>query len=198
MQTLSRLDRVERERDQWQRSNDVIRELDINTGSVVVDFGSGVGYFALKLSRNVGKQGRVVAVDIQRVPLYVLRTRALIDRQHNITTILGEPDDPRLDDNSANGVLIANTYHELDHPDVILKHLFQSLKSAGRLVVVDRAPGTEDRDAEIEKEHHEIVPKLVEADLRKAGFEIVRREDHFTVQPEDGHVWWLIIARKPG
>lgn len=196
-QTLSRLDRVERERDQWQRAGEVIQQLDVNEGSTVVDFGSGVGYFTLKLSRKVGKPGKVLAVDVQKFPLYFLRTRALMDGQYNVVTALAEPDDPHLQDNSTNAVLISNTYHELDHPNVILHHLFQSLKPDGRLVVVDRGSSSDDREAEIQKEHHQIAPSQVEADMRKAGFEIVRREDHFTVQPEGGHIWWLIVARKP-
>jgi ubiquinone/menaquinone biosynthesis C-methylase UbiE len=192
------LEQVERERDQWQRPADVIQELKLNKGSVVVDLGSGVGYFALKLSRNTGKSGKVVAVDIQKFPLYVLRTRALAAGQHNIAAVLGKPDDPHLPDNSIDAVLIANTYHELDNPNVVLQHLLRSLKPGGRLVVVDHGPRSEEGEqGEVEAEHHEIAPSLVESDIRKEAFEIVRREDQFTVQPEGGHIWWLIVARKP-
>ena len=55
--TLNRLDVVESERDQWQRPLDVLRALNLREGNTVVDLGSGAGYFALKLSPAVGKQG---------------------------------------------------------------------------------------------------------------------------------------------
>jgi len=42
VQTLYVLDKIERERDQWQRPADVIQALYLHEGSVVVDFGSGV------------------------------------------------------------------------------------------------------------------------------------------------------------
>jgi hypothetical protein len=49
-QILNALGQIERERDQWQRPADVIQALNLREDSVVVDLGSGVGYFALKLS----------------------------------------------------------------------------------------------------------------------------------------------------
>ena len=58
--TSGRLERVERQRDQWQRPDDVIEELDLKEDNVVADLGSGVGYFALKLSDAVGS-GKVLA-----------------------------------------------------------------------------------------------------------------------------------------
>lgn len=57
IQTIARLDRVERERDTWQRPDAVLAELNIERGGIVVDLGSGVGYFTLKLSDR-GGQGR--------------------------------------------------------------------------------------------------------------------------------------------
>ena len=46
IQTLDRLNVVERERDQWQRPSEVIQALNLTEGSAVVDLGSGAGYFA--------------------------------------------------------------------------------------------------------------------------------------------------------
>jgi hypothetical protein len=58
IRTLQRLRIVEAERDQWQRPADIVRALNLKPGDVVVDFGSGAGYFALKLSDTVGSSGR--------------------------------------------------------------------------------------------------------------------------------------------
>src|SRR5450759_5875142 len=69
LNTLSRLNIVEAERDQWQRPSDVIQALDLKPGNVVVDLGCGSKYFTLKLSTPVGKSGRVLAEDIRRSSL---------------------------------------------------------------------------------------------------------------------------------
>src|SRR5882724_7224344 len=66
VQTLVRLNVVERERDQWQRPADMIRPMRLSEGSVAAEVGCGAGYFVLKLSSMVGDRGRVLAIDIRR------------------------------------------------------------------------------------------------------------------------------------
>src|ERR1035437_7951011 len=107
IQTLKRLEVVEQERDQWQRTSDIMQALDLKEGSVAADIGSGAGYFALKLSSPVGKSGEVLAVDIQRLPLIFLRIRTLLRGESNIQTILANPDD-HLPRQAVGAVLIVN------------------------------------------------------------------------------------------
>ena len=189
--TLNRLDVVESERDQWQRPSDVLRALNLREGNTVVDLGSGAGYFALKLSPAVGKRGQVLAVDLRRLSLFFLWTRALLRGQHNVHVIVGEEDNPRLPTGTVDAVLICNTYHEFSNPELMLNHVFRSLRPGGRLVVVDRAPrATEDEHT------HEVPSTVVEGELRQKGFEIVSQDDHFIDRPGDD-LWWLVIGRKP-
>jgi predicted methyltransferase len=198
IQTLHALDGIESERDHWQRPSEVIQALNLHEGSVVVDFGSGVGYFALKLSPVVGKSGSVVAEDIRRESLVFLRMRAFMRSQSNLRTIHGAIDDPRLPAGFADAVLIANTYHELTEPKPILRHLAESLRPGGCLVIVDRgrrSGAAESRAAQTE--HHEVRPDSVETEVRNAGFEIISRDDHFIDRPVDDHIWWLLVAHKP-
>ena len=198
IQTLTRLEVVERERDQWQRPADVIRELNLEDGSVVADLGSGVGYFALKLSLKVGRSGRVLALDILKYPLFVVRIRAFINHQHNISTILGESNDPHLPVDSLDAVLVANTYHELTASKTILSHLHRSLKHGGRLVILDHAARFDSgASRQSEATHHEIARSEVEYELSGAGFKILNLDDHFVDRTNEDHVWWLITACKP-
>lgn len=189
--TLTRLDAVESERDRWQRPWDVLRALNLRPGNTVADLGSGAGYFALKLSPVVGKQGQVLAVDLRRLSLFFLWSRALLRSEHNIHVIVGDESDPRLPTDGMDAVLICNTYHELGNPGLILHRVFQSLRPGGRLVIVDRAPRS------IQAQHaHEVPPSVVEDELRNQGFEIVSRDNSFIDRPGDD-LWWLAIARKP-
>ena len=198
IQALSRLEGVERERDQWQRPADVMQELNLADGSVVADLGSGVGYFALKLSVKVGPSGRVLAVDILKYPLCVLRTRVFIVHQHNVSTILGDSDDPHLPVGSVDAVLIANTYHELTASKAVLAQLHRSFKHGGRLVILDHAARLgSGASRESEAGHHEITRAVVEDELLSAGFEILKRDDRFVDRSDEDNIWWLITARKP-
>jgi ubiquinone/menaquinone biosynthesis C-methylase UbiE len=198
LNTLSRLNVVEAERDQWQRPSDVIRALDLKPGNVVVDLGCGSGYFTLKLSAPVGQSGRVLAEDIRRLPLMFLWIRTFQRRQHNVSIVLGEPDDPHLPMQGVNAVLIANTYHEFANPQAILVHVVRSLGSGGRLVVVDREPRRVEKGyTGTAAEHHEVSSEQVESELRQAGLEIVSRQDRFIENDPSNEEWWLITARKP-
>jgi predicted methyltransferase len=189
--TLNRLEAVESERDQWQRPLDVLRALDLRPGNTVVDLGSGAGYFALKLSPAVGKQGQVLAVDLRRLSLFFLWTRALLRGQHNVQVIVGEEDAPRLRTDTVDAALICNTYHEFSHPELIVDSVYRSLRPGGRLVVVDRASRT------AESPHtHEVPLTVVAGQLRSEGFEIVSRDDSF-IDRQGDDLWWLVTARKP-
>lgn len=189
--TLHQLDVIEAERDQWQRPLEVLRELDVHDGSTVVDLGSGAGYFALKLSPAVGKGGQVLAVDLRRLSLFFLWTRARLRGQRNIHVIVGEERNPRLPTGSVNAVLICNTYHEFSDPERMLHQVSESLRPGGNVVVIDRSPGASKAGLT-----HEVPPNVVVGELRKQGFEIVRQDDHFIDRPGDD-LWWLVVGRRP-
>jgi predicted methyltransferase len=196
--TLRILTLVERERDLWQRPADILRALDLGQGSVVVDLGCGSGYFALKLSPMVGRQGVVLAEDVRFEPLAFLWIRALMQHAHNVRAIHGGSLDPRLPPTVVDAVLIANTYHELSQPQPVIDAVFHAMRSGGRLVVVDRGPradGAMPRAALAGR--HELSPEVVDGEIREAGFETVSRQGRFIDRPGDDHVWWLIVARKP-
>jgi len=198
LDTLSRLNVIEADRDQWQRPSDVIQALDLKPGNVVVDLGCGSGYFTLKLSGPVGKSGRVLAEDIRWLPLAFLWLRSFQKSQHNVSIVHGEPDNPHLHTQSVNAVLIANTYHELTNSRTILIQVVQALVSGGRLVVVDREPPPGNQGSRwAAAEHHEVSSEQVESDVRHAGLEIVSRRDLFIQNDPLNENWWMITARKP-
>lgn len=193
--TLARLDVVERQRDQWQRPSEIIQALNLKPGAVVVDLGCGAGYFALKLPSVVGNSGMVLAVDLRKMSLAFLWIRALLRNQRNVTIVHGAPEDPHMP-GAVDAVLVVNTYHELSSPKTILDQIRRSVVSDGRLVVADRGPeavATQSRNGKAQR--HGLALALVEEEVRRAGFEIIRREDHFLDQPGEGS-WWLLVARK--
>jgi predicted methyltransferase len=196
LDTFSQLKVVEADRDQWQRPSDIINALDLKPGNVVVDLGCGSGYFTVRLRSPVGARGRVVAEDIRWLPLIFLWARTL--GQRNVSIAHGAPEDPHLPAEGADAVLIANTYHELQNPRVILARASGALLSGGRLVIADRGlPSSTPTSQETQAEEHVISPQQVENDIRGAGFQIVSRQDHFLEKDPFNQNWWLIVARKP-
>jgi predicted methyltransferase len=194
-EALRRVDAVEAERDRWQHAAEVLEALDVAEGGTVADVGSGVGYFAMKLSDQVGEGGRVLAVDVRRFPLLFLRIRTLRTGRRNVRTIVGSEDDPHLPEDAIDAVLVSNTYHEIAHPERVLGRLFESLRPGGRLVIVDPAPEDEASTAADHTHRHETAASA-EPRLRAAGFEIVSRDDRF-VERSGEAPWWRVVARKP-
>jgi predicted methyltransferase len=141
VQTLMRPEVVELERDQWQRPSDILETLNITAGNVVVDLGSGSGYFSLKLCSIVGRRGHVLAVDTQGLPLFFLWVAVLMQGRCNIKVIQGEVDHPHLSAGAADAGLVANTYHELTNLEPILEDLFHTLRSGGLSFANNRSCG---------------------------------------------------------
>lgn len=195
IETFSRLNSVEADRDQWQRPRDVIQALELRPGNVVVDLGCGSGYFSLKLSTPVGPGGQVIAEDIRRLPLIFLWFRAAARKEHNVKVVLGDPTDPHLPSH-VDAVLISNTYHEFTQSHSILVDVYEALRSKGRLIVVDREPKLAN-NSDLQSAEHEISAAQVETELRQTKFDVVTRQDHFIEGDSYGENWWLIAARKP-
>jgi ubiquinone/menaquinone biosynthesis C-methylase UbiE len=193
--TLRQLDLIEHERDSWQRPKEILQALDLHQGSTVADIGCGSGYFTLKLLPLVGGQGRVLAEDIRRESLIFLWIRSLALPAHNVSVIRGLTEDPKLGTVRLDAAIISNTYHELTNPAAILSHTYQSLRSGGRLVVVDRSPSDSAQTRDFEMQHHEISLAIADKEIRQSEFEIIREQDRFINSPDTGP-WWLIVAVK--
>jgi len=188
---------VEAERDRWQRPEDIIRALAITRGDIVVDLGCGSGYFATRLAPVVGRDGRVLAVDIRRQPLVFLWIRRLMLGAWQIQVVLGNENDPHIGTDRVDAVLIVNTYHELTNAAAVMSTLHGVLKSGGRLVVADRRPRLgPGASAEAEKAQHRLSAPTPEAEMRRAGFALITRDDAFIDQPDDDP-WWLMVFTKP-
>lgn len=125
------------EREEEEHPDRLVAALRIRRGSTVIDFGAGVGYFTWRLARQVGPEGRVLAVDIQPEMLDMLS--ANIERRgiRNVETILSTNEDAGLPANAAELVLLVDVYHELAYPARTMGEIREALKPEGRLVVVE-------------------------------------------------------------
>jgi len=127
------------EREAEERTDDLVKALEIRGGARVADLGAGTGYFTWRLAREVGPQGRILAVDIQPS---MLDLTAQAVQQHglvNVDYVLATPRDPKLPAASLDMVFIAYSYHEFADPETTMEAVRRSLKPGGRLVVVEYA-----------------------------------------------------------
>jgi len=129
---LDRAARVEEE--QPERALDLIG---IAPGMVVADVGAGSGYMTLRLARRVGPAGKVYANDVQPAMLRIVQTKVREQKLSNVEIALGAETDVRLPENAVDLALLVDVYHELWHPQDMLRSLRRSLKPNGQLVLVE-------------------------------------------------------------
>lgn len=164
-------------RESRQREEDcetMLAALDVQPGQVVCDMGCGNGFYTLPLAKLVGERGKVVAVDIQREMLGLLKDRANAENIDNIELVHGTVVDPQLKPNSVDLVLMVDVYHEFSHPEQMLQAIRDSLKPSGRVALVEfRA---EDRSVPIKK-LHKMSKQQILKEFEPNGFKLVEEFD---------------------
>ncbi|HZN39290.1 MAG TPA: TIM barrel protein, partial [Planctomycetota bacterium] len=155
------------------------RWLAVQPGQVVCDLGCGNGYHTLPLAEAVGPTGRVLAVDLQRQMLELLRLRAEAKKLGNVVLVEAAVDDPKLARGSCDLVLLVDVYHELSHPVRVMAHIRAALKPNGRVVLVEfRA---EDPAVPIKPEHKMNKAQVVR-EMAEHGLQLVDSFDELPWQ----------------
>ncbi|MEO5938640.1 MAG: class I SAM-dependent methyltransferase [Sphingomonas sp.] len=155
---------TEEARDRVNEAGEVMNKASIAKGMTVADIGAGEGYYTIRLSSRVGKDGRVVAEDIVPQVRDALAQRVVRDRLDNVSVRLGDPANPKLPDNSFDRVLMIHMYHEIEQPYEFLWRIRPSLKAGGEVVVVDANRRTQD---------HGTPPKLLQCEFAAVGYQLV-------------------------
>ncbi len=138
----------------------MIAALDIGGGSQVADIGAGNGYFTTHLARQVGASGAVFAVEIGESELSRLRRLAEDEDLENIQVVHGEINDPRLPEESLDGVLVVDSYHEMTENEKLLAGMHRALRPGWRLVIIDLVPNDESAPRDRQTDSHRIALTL--------------------------------------
>ena len=158
---------TEAQRDRLNEAQKVMDLAAIKQGSTVADIGAGEGYYTVRLGARVGKNGRVLAGDIDPQALQRLGLRVERERLDNVSIKLGTPDDPRLPEASFDRIFLIHMYHEVSEPYAFLWRLRPALKKGGQVIVVDVDRPTGE---------HGIPPSLLFCEFAAVGFRLSQFE----------------------
>jgi predicted methyltransferase len=184
-------------RDTWQRPQEVMDALELQSGSAVADVGCGDGYFTFHLADRVGPSGRVYAVDIKEDVIQKIRQSAEEKKLPQIIAIVGSVDDPHLAAGSLDAILVVKAYHEFSQYDKMLSRFLEALRPGGRLAVIDyiAEPGKPRSEY---MQHHRIPPQLVQQEVERDGFHFLRREADLPIPDDSRILFFLLFDRPPG
>ena len=175
-------------REAWQKPDQVMDAMHIAEGTTVADVGAGGGWFTTRLARRVGPNGRVYAVDVQRLMIQAIERRMQREGLTSIVTpVLGDPDNPNLPP-SANpdAVLIVDAFHEMEHPVVMLRNVARTLKPQGRIGIIDYREGEGGPGPEPDQR---VPPAVVISEAAAAGLKLVDEQRFLPYQ------YFLIFGR---
>lgn len=169
------VDEPEETRVIWQQPGAVLDAMGDIEEKVIADIGAGEGFFTKRL---VPYADRVIAVDVRPEAISYLDTLRQFELPKNLQprleARLGKYDDPLLQDKEVDIILIVNTFMLIENKVAYLKKLYPSLRSDGRLVIVDFK--RKDTQTGPPKKDRLALGTLQEM-LKASGFHLVSSDD---------------------
>lgn len=120
--------------------DEVIRQVDLNEGMRVADFGCGAGYFSLALARKIGEEGIIYALDILPDKLEAVNSSA---KNLNLTNIITQranlenANGSKLEENSMDLVVVKDMLFQNKKKKDILIEAKRVLKNGGQALVIE-------------------------------------------------------------
>lgn len=129
---------VAEERREWNDPDKILQYLNLGQCTIMVDIGCGPGWFTLEAARKMKDGGVVYGVDLSQEMLNQLTERAKAEQLYNVQTALAEEEDEfPLPTESADVILIANVYHEVDAASNFIGEIKRILRPGSTCFVMD-------------------------------------------------------------
>ncbi len=155
------------------KPDEVIKSLNIKPGDKIADLGAGGGYYTLRFGNEVGKKGRVYAVDIEQEYLDLIKSDAKKAGLDNIETVLAKEDKSFLPEKSIDLIFVRNVFHHL--PDDVtgyFKKLQKVLRPGGRVAIIEY-----NRGLAYFFHRHGTQEEVIVEKMEKAGYHLIENLD---------------------
>mgnify|MGYP006275641013 CR=1 FL=1 len=153
---------------------ELLSELNLKEGDIFIDVGAGNGFFSLPAAEIVGEGGKVYSVDVEIDMLLDLKHRAqqagLTDR---IEICKSEDNDANLHQ-SADFMLFAYLFHEVEDKAEFLDNYFNFLEKGSRVVFIEWDPAKREEGPPL---HHRVESQELKAMLEERNIKNIEIRD---------------------
>lgn len=109
----------------------------IKEGFTVIDYGCGPGGYLKQVSRLVGENGKLYAVDIHELAIKSVKKKIEKYDLKNVEPVLAEGYSCDINDYTADLIYAVDMFHMIREPSPFLKELHRLLKKEGVLIIDD-------------------------------------------------------------
>lgn len=168
---------------------EIIAQLDVAVGCVVVDFGSGPGYFSIPFAKAVGEDGQVFSLDILPQALETVAGKAKNSGITNITTKrvnLEKENGTKLEADSADWVILKDVLFQNQKKEIIIAEAYRILKKGGKAIVIEW------------NQKESLVGPAVEIRIAQSALEKMFVDQNFSIEKniESGDFHYAFVAVK--
>ncbi len=171
----------------------LVEVLVVQRGQTVCELGVGDGALSIAMARTVGEGGHVYANELNKDRLRDTERAIEKSKLANVTLVEGHEQRTNFPAATCDALFMRNVYHHFADPPTMNASILQSLKSGGRIAVIDFAPRGSEADEPEDRDtdgHHGVTAQTVATELKAASFEVVDTDTR-------GKAGFLVIARKP-
>ncbi len=154
-----------------QKSEYILKELDLRAGDVVVDIGAGDGWWSERMAKIVGGDGIIYAAEVDRKLVEEMKKKYANLPQ--VRPYLCPNDGTALSEGTCDLAFFSQSYHHLSHNSHVnyLEHLRKVVKPTGRVCIIERYTQIGGRG----QTHGTVLSELIEQ-AEEAGWVPVRCE----------------------
>jgi ubiquinone/menaquinone biosynthesis C-methylase UbiE len=165
-----------------------LEQFELRPGMLVADLGVGSGFYAMEAAKQVGPEGRVFGVDVQKEIVEHLKRMAQLEKLENLEAIWGDIEKvggTKLKDGIADAVIASSVLFQVEEKENFIEEVKRILKPGGKVLLIDWLDSFGGLGP-----HRDSVVSQAEAEslFKAAGFQVAKKID-----PGDHHYGFIAV-----